>query len=183
MIDLRNKCVLVRTQEEYEKILEEAEKQGFRWFGLEKMNPLPNQRFPDILEFDRNYKACRYAYPRGELVEASELLGMKEMTAGEFVKGIERIYNCDGRKCQDCVFNYQNTKCKKTLCSMTNWVGCTDELVSIVKSGRATIKPQNEMILESFQDFLDSPKDSPTITSDFIESLQIVVDKLKEQVK
>lgn len=31
MIDLRNKCILVRTPEENEMLLKEAEKQGFHW--------------------------------------------------------------------------------------------------------------------------------------------------------
>lgn len=181
MIDLRNKYVLVRTQEEYAKILEEAEKQGFKWCGRNNLKPIPAVlNFFSILKFsfDRTVRL-----ETGDFLAASELLGTKEMTATKFVENIERICNCRGRKCQDCVFNFKNTKCGKTLCSFANWAGCKDELISIAKSGRTTISSQNEMILESFRDFLDSPAGYPTITSDFIESVQFVVDKLKEQEK
>ena len=45
MIDLRNTCVLVRTKEENEMILKEAEKQGFNW----------SQRY-DSTTFSRHFK-------------------------------------------------------------------------------------------------------------------------------
>ena len=32
MIDLANKCVLVRTQKEYESVLKEARRQGYKWY-------------------------------------------------------------------------------------------------------------------------------------------------------
>ena len=81
MIDLRNKCVLVRTQEEYEKILKEAEKQGFRWYGKEDMNPIPNQKILSLLKFDFDHTI---RWQTGEFFGASELLGTKELTAREF---------------------------------------------------------------------------------------------------
>lgn len=31
MVDLRNTCILVKTEEENEMLLKEAEKQGFHW--------------------------------------------------------------------------------------------------------------------------------------------------------
>ena len=40
MINLENKCVLVRTVEEYEKIMEEAEKQGFKCREFKDIAPL-----------------------------------------------------------------------------------------------------------------------------------------------
>lgn len=183
MIDLRNKCVLIRTQEECEKILEEAKDQGFRWFGLENMNPFPDQKYPDVLKFDNCYWAHRRACPEGELLEAATLLGTKEMTAREFVKNVQKILNCSERKCQDCVFNYKNTKCGKTLCSFANWIGCTDELISIAKSGRTTIKPKNETPSELLQRLLDDATHSLSKTSALIKNVQIVVDNLKEQIK
>ena len=51
MIDLRNTCVLVRTKEENEMLLKEAEKQGFQWPTKNYCRPLPKQHFPDILKF------------------------------------------------------------------------------------------------------------------------------------
>ena len=53
MIDLTNKCVLVRTQEEYESVLKEARKQGYKWYGGKEAYPYPfeEQQIPDILKF------------------------------------------------------------------------------------------------------------------------------------
>ena len=41
MIDLRNTCILVRTEEENEMLLKEAEKQGFHWYLEGHCKPLP----------------------------------------------------------------------------------------------------------------------------------------------
>lgn len=41
MINLANKCVLVRTQEEYESVLKEAKRQGYRWYGGKEAYPYP----------------------------------------------------------------------------------------------------------------------------------------------
>lgn len=54
MIDLRNTCVLVRTKEENEMLLKEAEKQGFHWYSKDNCKALPEQPFPDILKFYNN---------------------------------------------------------------------------------------------------------------------------------
>ena len=177
MIDLKNKCAFIRTQEEYEKILEEAEKQGFKWYGRENTKPMSNQKFPCVLKFDSSYKIF---WQLGEFLDVSKLFGKKELTASELIDFIVNINrDCNPFKCEKCVLSSNNTKCKWDLCTPGNWgKDNKEELISLARSGRTTIKSQNEMILESFQDFLDSP----TITNDFIESLQIVVDKLKEQV-
>lgn len=45
MIDLRNTCVLIRTKEENEMILNEAKKQGFHWYKKDSCEPLPAQHF------------------------------------------------------------------------------------------------------------------------------------------
>lgn len=39
MLDLANKCVLIRTHEEYENILKVAKKQGYRWYGGKETDP------------------------------------------------------------------------------------------------------------------------------------------------
>ena len=56
MIDLANKCVLIRTHEEYEHILKAAKKQGYRWYGGKEAYPYPfeEQQIPDILKFYGN---------------------------------------------------------------------------------------------------------------------------------
>lgn len=83
MIDLANKCVLVITHEEYENILKEAKKQGYRWYGGKEVYPYPfeEQQIPDILKFYSNKELTRnasltlgYDLTLGyELVEASDV--------------------------------------------------------------------------------------------------------------
>ena len=74
MIDLTNKCVLVRTQEEYESVLKEARKQGYKWYGGKEAYPYPfeEQQIPDILKFYSDKGLTRNASlePGYELVES-----------------------------------------------------------------------------------------------------------------
>ena len=84
MIDLANKCVLIRTHEEYEHILKAAKKQGYRWYGGKETYPYPfeEQQIPDILKFYSNKELTRnasltlgYDLTLGyELVEASDVI-------------------------------------------------------------------------------------------------------------
>lgn len=78
MFDLANKCVLVRTHEEYENILKAAKKQGYRWYGGKEAYPYPfeKQQIQDILKFYSNKKLTRNASlaPGYELVEASDVI-------------------------------------------------------------------------------------------------------------
>nr|DAM71846.1 MAG TPA: hypothetical protein [Caudoviricetes sp.] len=95
MIDLTNTCVLVRTKEENEMLLKEAEKQGFHWYGKDHCESLQTQYFPDILKFyehDITYEAS----VRSDFAfyEASELLGTKEMTVREFIERIADVCRC-----------------------------------------------------------------------------------------
>ena len=78
MIDLRNTCVLVRTKEENEMLLKEAEKQGFRWYLKDDCKPLLEQHFPDILRFCKKNKA---------------IVGIVDLN---FSKAIEKIINGGG---------------------------------------------------------------------------------------
>ena len=77
MINLANKCVLIRTHEEYENILKAAKKQGYRWYGGKEAYPYPfeEQHIPDILKFYSNKELTRNASlaPGYELVEASDV--------------------------------------------------------------------------------------------------------------
>lgn len=77
MINLANKCVLIRTHEEYENILKAAKQQGYRWYGGKEAYPYPfeEQQIPDILKFYSNKEITRNASlaPGYELVEASDV--------------------------------------------------------------------------------------------------------------
>lgn len=78
MIDLANKCVLIRTHEEYENVLKVAKKQGYRWYGGKEVYPYPfeEQQIPDILKFYSNKELTRNASLESgyELVEASDVI-------------------------------------------------------------------------------------------------------------
>lgn len=95
MIDLRNTCVLVRTKEENEMLLKQAEKQEFHWYRKDHCEPLQTQYFPDILKF-YEYDITYAASVRSDFAfyEASELLGTKEMTVREFIERIADVCKC-----------------------------------------------------------------------------------------
>lgn len=98
MIDLANKCVLVRTHEEYENILKAAKKQGYRWYGGKEVYPYPfeKQQIPDILKFYSNKELTRNASlePGYELVEVSDVIGYEEKlkNAIRLVRTFARVF-------------------------------------------------------------------------------------------
>lgn len=141
MIDLRNTCVLVRTKEENEMLLKEAEKQGFQWPTKNHCRPLPKQHFPDILKFYEDKDVTREAHIGPDLTfyEASELLGTKEMTSREFAERIADVSNCCERECIGCVLDNRNNKCNTDLCNTRNWENNIDELLEIAKVGKGTV--------------------------------------------
>ena len=181
MIDLTNTCVLVRTKEENEMILKEAEKQGFHWYYEDHCKPLQEQHFPDILKFCKDKDIIHRAFINSNYAfhEASEILGMKEMTVREFAERIADAGNCYERECSECVFSKVNTKCSIHLCNIYNWKGNIDELFEIVKSGRATVPTPEEKAVEDIEKFIENP-DRAALNDEFVESLKLVVEKLKE---
>ena len=98
MIDLANKCVLVRTHEEYENILKVAKKQGYRWYGGKEVYPYPfeKQQIPDILKFYSNKELTRNASlaPGYELVEASDVIEYEQKlkNAIRLVRTFARVF-------------------------------------------------------------------------------------------
>ena len=95
MIDLTNKCVLVRTHEEYENILKVAKKQGYRWYGGKEAYPYPfeKQQIPDILKFYSNKEITRNASfsPGYELVEAPNVI--ETALTDQFIEFLELLAN------------------------------------------------------------------------------------------
>ena len=182
MINLTNTCVLVKTKEENEMLLKEAEKQEFHWYRKDHCEPLQKQYFPDILRFyehDITYAAS----VRSDFAfyEASELLGTKEMTVREFIEWIVDICSCIGswRECSQCVFDANNTKCKKDLCNVGNWKNNIDEILEIAKAGRSTIFTPEEKVISTLEKFIKNP-DRAALNDEFVESLKLAVEKLKE---
>jgi hypothetical protein len=182
MIDLRNTCVLVRTPEENKKLLKEAEKQGFQWDSKDDCKPLPEQCFPDILRFYDSKAITHRVYVNENCncYEASELLGTKEMTAREFAEWYANTCSlCKNRECSECVLSKKNTKRNESLCEIANWKGNIDELFEIVKSGRITVPTPEEKAINTIEKFIENP-DRTALNDEFLESLKLAVEKLKE---
>lgn len=182
MIDLRNKCILVRTPEENEKLLKEAEKQGFHWYLKDDCKPLLEQHLPDILRFCKESKAIVYGvriWSDYAFYEASELLGTKEMSAREFAERIADVSNCCERECIGCVLDNRNNKCNTDLCNTRNWENNIDELLEIAKVGKGTVPIPEQKAIEDIEKFIENP-DRAVVNDEFVESLKLAVEKLKE---
>lgn len=183
MIDLKNTCVLVRTKEENEMLLKEAEKQGFRWYLKDYCEPLQAQYFPDILRF-YEYDITHAASVRSDVAfyEASELLGTKEMTAREFVEwyvNVDTLCINGNYKCDKCTLSRKNTKCNSNLCNIHDWKGNVDELIEIVKSGKMTVSTPEEKAIGTLESFIENP-DRAALNDEFVDALKLAVEKLKE---
>lgn len=181
MIDLRNTCVLVRTKEENEKLLKEAEKQGFYWLKYNNRKPLQEHQFPDILKFYENKDMAYRAYINSNYTfyEASELLNTKEMTAREFAERIADISDCCRRECAECVLDEMNTKCNESLCNTCNWENNIDELIEIAKSRRFTIQSPEEKAISTLESFIENP-DRTALNDGLVDALKLAVKKMKE---
>ena len=182
MIDLRNKCILVRTPEENEKLLKEAEKQGFHWYLKDDCKPLLEQHLPDILRFCKESKAfvqCVSILSDYAFYEASELPGTKEMSAREFAERIADVSNCCERECIGCVLDNRNNKCNTDLCNTRNWENNIDELLEIAKVGKGTVPIPEQKAIEDIEKFIENP-DRAVVNDEFVESLKLAVEKLKE---
>lgn len=185
MINLENKCVLVRTVEEYEKIMEEAIKQGFKH---EYCKDIPSlcSNCAYILKFYKETYEIK-VYP---LLEASELLGTKELTAKEFIDFIiNSNYNCATSTCDSCELFKYNTKCKRNLCSVCNLMkGYEEELIEFIdiakssmsKSDKTTIKPEKEEVIEALEQFFYDPNNKK---SSIKKAIKYAIDNLKKEGK
>ena len=183
MIDLRNTCILVRTKEENEMLLKEAEKQGFHWYKKDSCEPLPAQHFPDILKFygDKDVAYATCINPDFTVYEVSELFGTKEITVREFVEWhVNADSTCGERKCNKCALGRTNTKCNKNLCNIYNWKNNVDELIEIVKSGRLTVQSPEEKAIENIEKFIKNPDCLVVVNNEFVDALKLAVKKLKE---
>ena len=173
MINLENKCVIVKTLEEYMKIMEEAEKQGFKCMGYREATSLIDSNCSYILKFYKDKTVNRQTYD--SLLEASELLETKEQTAREFIEHMVKVSDCEGRKCENCILNFKNTKCKKSLCNTREWKNNdAEELISIVNSGKTTIKSEREKAIETLEQFIsdfneDNIKNTIRFTINFLK--------------
>lgn len=181
MINLRNTCVLVKTKEENERLLKEAEKQGFQWDSKDDCKPLPEQCFPDILRFYDSKAITHRVYVNENCncYEASELLGTKEMTAREFAERIADVSNCCERECIGCVLDNRNNKCNTDLCNTRNWENNIDELLEIAKVGKGAVPTPEEKAINTIEKFIENP-DRTALNDEFVESLKLAVEKLKE---
>ena len=151
MIDLRGLKVRVETREECEKLFKIARGQGFGWMNEEELYILNCQPFPDNISFNEERKVtwcCGYYN-----IEAKDIFRIEnetestEMTAREFLKRFVKLIKCASRKCEDCVFYYNNTKSKCQLCGVANYWNDNniDELIELVQKGDPIYhKPMSE---------------------------------------
>lgn len=182
MIDLENKCIVVRTSEEYEKIMEEAIKQGFKHEYYKDIPSLCSNCAYILKFYKETYEIKVY-----QLLEASELLGTKELTAKEFIDFIiNSNYNCATSTCDSCELSKYNTKCKRNLCSVGSWMlGYEEELIdiaksSISKSDKATIKPEKEEVIEALEQFFYDPNNKKNSIK---KAIKYAIDNLKKEGK
>lgn len=182
MIDLVNKTILIRNHEEYENILEECRKQGYRWIGREDLDPI-QFGIPCTLETDgKNTIVVHSINPHEyEFCEASDILGEKEMTAREFVEWISNcvIATCHKRQCETCVLSCNNTKNGKALCNLDNWPENIDGLVELAKTGKVDINEQvkEESNMEEFLNSLIKGKSR----NEILHCIGYLIGKVKEQ--
>lgn len=183
MIDLRDACVLVRTKEENEILLKEAEKQGFHWYSKYDCKPSPEQYFPDILKFYNDKSvvhSARIEAKDSTFYEASKLLGTKEMTAREFIEWYVNVNSlCSDHTCAECLLSRKYTKCNSSLCDSCNWKGNVDELLKIAVSGRITVPTPEKKAVSTLENFIENP-DRVALNDEFVGALKLAVEKLKE---
>lgn len=81
-MNLANKCVLVRTPEEYESALKAAKRQGYKWHGGKEAYPYPfeERQIPDILKF---YKENKELTRNANLVSGYELVEASDVVIDE----------------------------------------------------------------------------------------------------
>lgn len=180
MTDLGNRTILIRNHEEYENILEECRKQGYRWLGREDLDPI-QFGIPCTLETDgKNTIIVHSINPHEyEFCEASDLLDDNEMTAREFVEWMSKAVQCDGRDCKDCVFSYRNTEGGFSCCDIKDWTGNEDEILEIAKTGRITIdkKAKEELSMKESLDALVKDKSNDEI----FRCITYLTEKMKEK--
>lgn len=178
MINLTGKSVFVKTQEEYLSVLKMAKLQGFTWARENHLNSIVIP-FPNILNF-YDSKIVTYSYVEKTLYEASELLGTKEMSAREFIEWYINMNSlCGDRICAECVLSRKNTKGNRSLCNTCDWKDNVDELIEIAKSGRITVLSPEEKAINTIEKFIENP-DRAALNDEFVESLKLAVEKLKE---
>ena len=182
MINLENTCILVKTTEENEMLLKEAENQGFHWIKCNNCKPLLDQYIPDILIFYEDKDIAYGGRINHDFIfyEASELLDAKEMTVREFAERIADISDCCRRECAECVLDEMNTKCNESLCNTCNWENNIDELIEIAKSGRYKIPPYEEKVISTLEKFIENPDCLAIVNNELVYALKLAVEKLKE---
>lgn len=85
---------------------------------------------------------------------------------------------CKNRICAECVLSEKNTKCNRNLCNTCNWKGNIDELLEIAKSG---IQSPEVKAIDTLEKIIKNP-DHVVVNDEFVESLKLAVEKLKEVV-
>ena len=187
MINFRGKTIIIRTDEEYEKILKEGRKQGFTWKYGNDLHKA-NIHMPFTLIFKIEKKVIWGNYISVEIsedtYEASYIINEDKenahLSAFELIKFMNK-FHCE-TDCKLCSLSRENTKCKKDLCNFDNWiVNNAKELIEIAKRGETTVKKKSkhEEAIDTLNDYIDSASNAPSET-DFYKALKLAVEALKE---
>ena len=182
MIDLTNKAILIKNQENFERILEEARKQGSHWYWGKKDCSFLDVDFPLLLliDKDKNMDIWDINPCDCEFCEASDLLNEKEMTAREFVEWMCKILSqCYRMECEKCVLSDVNTKCGSSFCNNRNWNDNKGELLELAKTGRIIIdkKAKEELSMEESLNALIKDKSNDEI----LRCVKYLIERMKEE--
>lgn len=155
MIDLKKKNVLCTTKDEAAAILEEAEKQGIRWYDGDlatAFNPLIERDGPIVLTFKDNginWIGANATDTARDLLDTD-----REMTVHEFLnKFLDMAYHCSN--CEECktikVCGVNYKWCDNDFWTKDN----IDQVYEIVKSGNKLKDTPEQTAINNISNYLD----------------------------
>lgn len=190
MIDLEGKTIIIRTDEEHDRIIEEGKKQGFTWRNSDDLYKILTLPLPFELVFKygsvtwSSHNDCRdvveNTYEASSIIEEDK--ENVQLSAVEFIDFMKQFINCaDKYECYTCVLDRKNTKCRKSLCLLCSWPGNEKELIEIAKRGKTTVKEKNkyEEAIDVLNAYSDAALHVPCET-DFYKALELAIEALKE---
>lgn len=155
MIDLKEKNVLCTTKDEAAAILEEAEKQGIRWYDGDlatAFNPLIKNDGPIVLTF--KYNGINWIGANATDTARDLLDTDREMTAHEFLnKFLDMAYHCSN--CEKCktikVHGIDYKWCDSDLWTKDN----IEQIYEIVKTGNKLKEISKQAAINNITNYLD----------------------------
>lgn len=176
-IDLKEKNVLCTTKDEAAAILEEAEKQGIRWYDGDLAtahNPLIERDGPIVLTFKDNginWIGANVTDTARDLLDTD-----REMTAHEFLNKYVEMTDCGGEFCSNC----KTITCKSEYdywCNSDSWTKDNIEQVyEIVKTSNKLKEIPEKKAANNIRKYLDGDEQLN------ISSLRLAIKALEEKL-